>query len=249
VDLRTWFVRNELPKASELDPLVKHIPRSDYRTDNIIRLFLAGRQTGFLLTDAAGQPTESLRLMVSLMAGAVPGESDPALCCLRDLTEAEQRAFQKEDLGDQNWWCIRNITARVKWARIDLQYNYWPWVHHFLPGLDGAYLRSRDPDGKRHRRVCYIAVCPTRWEMTQRVYEGLWRWNFEHRGDWDGYKYRPAKCPDGYGILDRYLSDGPGCGSGEGECSPDATGSAPHAALPPLEQAALQCEGYRAFGA
>lgn len=223
MDLRQWLVLNDLPKRSEMPDIVKHVPNTEHRTDNIMRLFIAGYRTGFKLTNRRGEPTDLLRLMVLMMKS--PADPDVSLGLFRDLPETELQAFQKNGLHAEDWWCLTGLTGRIKGARGDMRYNWWPWAHHFLPGLTSAHSRYLDPDGKRRRRLCNIAICPTNWEVNEYVYEGLYRWNYEHRGGFDGYKYRPSKLIDGYAFLGADTALGSAAGERAGERASDAVGA------------------------
>lgn len=190
MDLRKWLLLNEWQKLKDLDDLIKYVPCSEFRSPDVLRLFAAGRRTGFLLTDADGQPTEALRLMVSFMPGV-------QLCTGRELPDEEKKAFAT-DVGTLvevlvNTWYLRGMTDRIKAAFSSMRSWHHQWVWHFLPGLRCAQINYKDPDGKRRRRICYVASCPAEWELSEDVYHGLWRWN---------YGWRSARPADAYGYLE-----------------------------------------------
>lgn len=197
MDLRKWLLLSDPPKAAEFAKETDHIPCSLHRSPSVLELFMAGWYTGFRLTDSDGQPTIALVNMAKLM--------DVELCRSQDLPEEEQRAFLAhkgtlvEVLTEPETWYLRGLTDRVKAAFSSMSAWTHSWVWDFLPGLDGQRITYRDPDGKRRRRICYIARCRPDWEMNDRVYEGLFKWTYEHHGPGAGFS--PRKWPDAYSLF------------------------------------------------
>lgn len=202
MDIRKWLLMQERPDPSDsaLTALIWPIPHSDYRSPSVLELFLAGFHTDFRLTDAYGVPTEALHLMAKLM--------EVQLCPASQLPPEEQQAFLSDSGGTllsvlSPTWYLRGLTARVKSA---WSMSGWTnqWVHLFLPGLHGSYITYKDPDGKRRKRVCYVAVCKPDWRLSDDVYEGIWRWTYERHGPPSEHSrsfWAQPKWPDAYTLL------------------------------------------------
>ncbi|HYG60721.1 MAG TPA: hypothetical protein VD902_21815 [Symbiobacteriaceae bacterium] len=199
MDPRKWLLSSGPPKADELNELVKHVPCSTYRSPKTLQLFVAGMYTGFMLTDGHGRPTLALETMANLMGAE--------LCTAGDMPQRERKAFKLDDgtlanvLTEQDRWYLRGLSDRVKkaWSMSAWQNQ---WVHYFLPGLDGARMTAKEEDGKRHQRTHYIAFCKPNWELTDDVYEGLWRWTYDHWGPAERQTgWHPARWDDAYTLF------------------------------------------------
>jgi hypothetical protein len=232
MDLRQWFLLNDLPLAMELTDVVRHIPCTKFRSPNVLDLFIAGYRCGFMLTDGDGFPTEALHRMVFMMPGV-------ELCTGDDLPPEERRAFFKQDAPMDvlaTTWFLRGITDRVKSANAVLSMNHWVdryWLHDFLPRIDQQYITYTDPDDKRRRRTCYIATCPPAWELHDYVYEGFWRWNHDHHERVGAYGWVPAQTPNAYSILRQHPDLGAPAGEGSQCGGPEEHGSPTPTMLPP----------------
>lgn len=201
MDLRKWFLLQDRPASTDrwFSDLTKHTPCSLYRSPRVLQLWQAGYYTNFMLTDEDGQPTIALELMAKLMGAE--------LCLASELPDEERKKLFKDNEKALinvlcKTWCLRGITDRVKSAISNM--NTWSttWVGDFLTRLDGVYIWYKDPDGKRRKRVCYIATCPPAWEMTDYVYEGLYKWVYDHHGPSGPSLWGPAeRWPDAYQLL------------------------------------------------
>ncbi len=176
MDLRRWLLNNQLPNVEDLRRRVSHIPDSGIRSESVMKLFLHGYHTRFKLTMKSGCPTESLRLLASLIGAG--------LYSFRGLPEDEQKAFSRgtEDqwVAKPGLWYLRGITDRVK--KIPrMPVGAGEWILGILPGLMRREIQEWDhKKGKFCRRVRYLALCPPDWRLSHGVYEGVHRWNYEH---------------------------------------------------------------------
>jgi len=216
MDPRKWFLLEGWSVSQQLRPRIKHVPCSEHRSPSVLRLFLAGFTCGFRLTTPTGEPTAALRLMAEIMgAQLVTGAQ---------LPPEELEAFGKAGptLGDvftaeDGHWYLRDITERVRQAQsstaLPAGREQWHWI--FLPGLDGAVITYKDPDGRRRKRQCWIASCPPNWEMTTDVYKGVFRWTREFLGPPDRYNgFEEKPWPDAYTLLRAAAATGSAAGDG-----------------------------------
>lgn len=191
MDPRKWFYLEEKPQSRDWEKAVVHCPPSEYRCPTVMRAFLAGRKTGFRLTDGQGRPTDTLRAMVAVMG--------TQLCQVPGLSAAERRRFTglkggQDDPVFRDRWFIREITTRLRHERGTARSAYgWPWYMFKTdknPGLMYKY-GSEAVNGGRQWGYYFLAVCPPDWHLTSHVYEGLWRWHGDHliRKAWDSYSY------------------------------------------------------------
>lgn len=163
-----------------------------------MRLFLAGYETGFKLTDSRGRPTKTLYTMVSLLEpyrpwGREEPDDPPEIVRFEDLPENERRAFsrvprrKKRDgtfeavspvwLASPGKWYIRNITSRIKYC--SYLFGGWDWVVDLFPNLRSMMVCYHE-DGKRRYRTVYLHECQPNWRLNNGVYFGLYRWNYDH---------------------------------------------------------------------
>jgi len=188
VDLREWFLFQERPNPEDLRKLIEHYPCSEYRCPIVMRVFLAGFQTGFKLTDEHGQPTDALRVMADAMGAE--------LCRAEDLPRQERRNFPDHkgvmDSVFKGRWFLRNISTRLRGDTVAKTGRGWAWpmfrtAKHW--GLMGK--RLTETKGDKWRPMRYVAVCPPDWELGDDVYMGLWKWHRDHirRRVWDSYEY------------------------------------------------------------
>lgn len=217
MDLRLWLLLQDRPPSNdaELVTAIQKTPCSADRSPSTLRLWRAARATNYKLTDADGQPTDALRLMATLMGAR--------LCQADGMTPEEQKALIKEEEGTlirifSRTWYLHDITDRIK--AIQGAYRYDLWVLNFLPRLRREQVSYRDPDGKRRKRVCWVAECPPDWEVSDHTYGGLYKWTHEHYGPPNrAYSWSPAKWPDAYTLLKEHpalVAGGDGQGEGGG---------------------------------
>lgn len=192
VDLRKWFLDNDLPDTKFLSLQLQHVPRSEVRCDETMKLYQSGFKTKFMLTTPEGEPTRSLRLLCDLMQWNWQygvGREKAQLCRYDQLPDQEREVF-----GTPGRWYIANITDRIKYgAGMMNQGQTMAWARQMLPGFKGDLMTYRDPDGKKRKRMYYLAECPPNWRISDGVYTGLWRWTYSN-----AYNYH-----DGYTILQK----------------------------------------------
>jgi hypothetical protein len=233
MDLRKWFLQQDRLSSRNQDLVdrTKHVPCSLMRSPSVLELFEMGFHTGFMLTDNNGVPTMALEMMAQMMGAQ--------LCTAVELPDEERRGFGKDgpeliQVLDEGWY-LRGITERTKSAIASMSFRYYRgsgWLWDFLPGLDGAQIKYDDPDGKRRKRVCYIASCPDNWEMDDSVYEGIWRWTRENYGP-DTSAWSPSRWPDAYTLLGDRAALRQGGGADPAGRPADEAGTAPGGRIPP----------------
>lgn len=216
MDLRKWFLLNQQPDMKRLGQLIDHYPCSDYRSPNVLKVFLAGLDCRFRLTDGQGQPTDALRVLVEVIGGD--------LCRAQDLPLQDLRAFTDYKSGKlgpdfANRWFIRNISGRLLGDGAATGGWGWAWLM-FRTGTYHQGLRSKrlteTVDGKKTRRTRYVVCCPVNWELNDNVYQGVWRWR----------SGQPNTIWDAYGYLEQHRADHPGGSEGAHHSSPPAAGAA-----------------------
>jgi hypothetical protein len=193
LDLRKWFLLQKRLNVDELRELITHVPCTSYRCPNVMKVFLAGFQTEFKLTDSSGQPTEALRVMVRAMGAQLCQAIDLPPEERRNFTDTKQRTL---DPVFKDRWFIRNISVRLRCDGGATGFYGWAW-HMFKTEKNLGLLSKRLTEtiaGEKQRPMRYLAVCPPNWKLTDQVYQGLWKWRHDDdRTIWDAYGFPSAE--------------------------------------------------------
>ncbi|HYF94450.1 MAG TPA: hypothetical protein VD969_19700 [Symbiobacteriaceae bacterium] len=217
MDLRKWFLLHDGPDLEkQLNKAIHHFPCSEFRCPAVLEVFIAGFGCGFKLTDKDGQPTEALRVMVKHMKGAELVTADQLSKQDRThLTDVPKGTLM--DVLIKRWY-IRGISERLYFDGAATGNYGWAW-HMFrsVRGKQGLrFKRLTDVvDGVKTRRMRYLAECVPDWELSDSVYEGIWKYTYSHH----------AKLWNAYGYLAGRGSTQPGGSAGTGVRQPETAGA------------------------
>lgn len=217
MDQRIWLQLSRRPDLQSLKRAVRHVPASDIRSESVLRLFLAGYEYGFSLTDNQGRPTKTLYFLLSLLKPRYDwARKDwgptPEVVRYEDLPENECRAFSRIPrrkgldgkmqevpvpwLARPGKWYIRNIADRIKYMGLTFHRSR-DWATGLFPNMRAMPVYFVE-EGKRRSRVIYLHECEPNWRLNDDVYTGVFYWNYENSS------FRPAH---GYAVLERLLTE------------------------------------------